>query len=259
MNASPVRPHFEDPPLVEAVFDLFVQSPSREPAPKFADLERGFFQNFEDYNSHREEWWQKETQVQLTPSSQDGSTFVQAVRTLQGVRKWNEEKREGVLFGPDVLAFNVLAPYRSFADYGPRLRALLEAYETSVKPSGLVVLGHRYVNQVRVDVGEGLAPSELFSLYPKLEPAFARKHPPVQVQVEMGRFANGVVSATLALAVSDPNAAVYSLDLYARTVELIPLNVPDALEWHQRAHEQIFHTFLASITDVARKRFKEKP
>lgn len=78
------------------------------------------------------------------------------------------------------------------------------------------------------------------------------------MQVEAGRFSNGIVLANLALAAVDAKTAVYSLDLYARTLEGLPGTVDEMLAWHELAHQQVVEAFLFSITDEARRRFKER-
>jgi len=245
---SPKPLHFDDPPLVEAVFDLFAE---RGNPP--ADLDRVFFADLPEYESRPQQWKQFTLAMHIERGG-PASHAVNASRT--GVRRWNADKTRGVLVGDSVLAYNVLRPYGHFVQYLPQIDRLVAKFREVAKPARIAVVGQRYINQVAIGLEEN--PGDTFVLYPRLSQPFARRHPPVQVVVEMSRFEGGVVIATLAQRKSSASESIYVLDLHARTTADVVAAINDVVAWHEQAHEAIVEAFLASITPEARRRFKER-
>ena len=248
------RPHFDAPPLVEAVFDCFV-----EPSGDLSDLrafEASFFARFPDYQeATRQEWQRFETKVEF----KDGKAIGQSLDAQQiGVRRWNADKNRGVLIGPSVMALNVVPPYGRFEDHAPHLRELAEAFISLARPKRIEWLGHRYINQVQLNLAEQQSPARLFTLYPAIPEHRAMTHPPVTVQLEAARFQEGVVLTTLNLSARTPDKAIYSLDVYARTVGEVAASASSIAGWHSLAHGAIMDAFLGSVSAEARKRFKER-
>lgn len=247
------RPQFDAPPLIEAVFDCFVEPGD---ATELSAVEGPFFALFPDYKPEtRQEWHQFSSRVDF----RDGKPFASPIDTrLAGVRRWNADGNRGVLVGPGVLALNIKPPYGHFEDHVPHLRDLVHAFITVVAPKRIQWLGHRYINQLELELEEGIDPGALLSLYPQLSKGRALTHPPLTVQLESGRFDGGSVVTTLALAAKTPQKVIYSLDIYARTSADIELAASSVAGWHAVAHAAIMDAFLESITPEARRRFKEK-
>jgi len=249
-----VSPEFGDPPLIEAVFDLFVE-PSHELDRAVVDK---FFDGFPDLDSEREDLRHFGMMMQL----KDGRPASSAMSSHDtGTRRWNAGRSLGVLFGPSVVAMNIVpkpgAPYGHFDDHAERLRDVIERFYELAKPKRILFAGHRYINQVRVSLDENVTGKDLFMLYPALPSAQAKVHPTIAVQVEAIRFSGGVVVANLAVAMRTLQQVVYSLDIYART-EGLALDVGSVMAWHDDAHRHVVETFLSSITETARRRFKER-
>jgi uncharacterized protein (TIGR04255 family) len=251
---NPKTPEFGEPPLIEAVFDLFVE-PSHELDKAVVDR---FFEAFPELTGEVEELRQFGMMMQV----KGGRPAAQAMSSEDsGTRRWNEGRSRGVLFGPAVLAVNLLhkpgAPYGHFEEHAPWLQKIIERFYEIAKPKRVLWAGHRYINQVPIELAEGVTGADLFALYPALPAEHAKTHPGVAVQVEAGRFSGGVVVANLALAVKNIKQAVYSLDIYAKTEGPVP-EVQGLMDWHHNAHRQVVDTFLSSITERARRRFQER-
>lgn len=247
------RPHFDAPPLVEAVFDCFVEPNTPMDV---ADLEERFFYRFPDYAERtRQPWHQFSSSVEI----RDGRPSTHPVESqLSGVRRWNADQNRAVLVGPAVLALNIKPPYGHFEDHLPHLQELVAVFRDFVGPARILWLGHRYVNHVVLDLDEGQDPGDLLTLYPRLSKGRALSHPPVAVQVEAGRFEGGSVVTSLVLGAKTAQKVIYSLDIYARTNEQIEFDATRVTLWHSVAHGAIMDAFLETVTPQARARFKER-
>ncbi len=245
------RPHFETPPLKEAVFDLLVDQAS---APIDDSSEKAFFALLPDYDSNRQEY----QQFQATWRFQAGKPDQGMTLGTASIRQWNKDRSRSVLFGPTNLAFNVLPPYGKYEDHAPQLRKIIASYFAVRPNSKALALGHRYINQIVVPLDRDISPAKLFTLYPKLPAGAAARHPPLAVQLETARFENGVVLTTLSLAAADAETAVYVIDIYARTTATVPETLDGIMDWHSAAHSKVVESFLFAITSDARALFKEK-
>jgi uncharacterized protein (TIGR04255 family) len=251
---GPHTPEFADPPLIEAVFDLFVE-PSLDVDSKLADR---FFEALPSYSGDVETLHN----IGMTMEVKEGRPASQSMHSQEtGTRRWNAKRSRAVMFSPDILAFNVLHqaddPYGHFEDHVDHLKMLLERFYEIARPKRILWAGHRYINHVPIDLAEATTGADLFKLYPALPAEHAKTHPHMAVQVEAGRFPGGAVVANLSLAMKNIKVAVYSLDVYAKTDGAPPSPLDGLMSWHTAAHEAVVEVFLSSLTDVAKKRFKE--
>jgi uncharacterized protein (TIGR04255 family) len=246
------HPHFAAAPLKEAIFELSSVVTPQEPN-VWSEQVRAFFSAL-DYHSNPQVLSQILAQLNLQGDLPQSSVHI----VKDGRRQWNEAGTRGALVAPGLLALNVLQPYGTVSDELPRLEALLSTFFEVMKPPAVLALGQRYINQVVLKTDRRPDPAELFTIYPGFpESRAATRHRPFSVQVEFGRYDAGAVTVTLALAALLQSEAVYSLDIYARTVGVVPNSPSGILEWHQHAHEWVVDAFLDTITQDARKEFRE--
>ena len=246
----PARPHFDALPLVEAVYDCFAE-PS---AVELDALAKNFFEKFPEYSGTSEAW----QSVGASIAFRGGEVSAAPAPTQFGVRRWNSNRSRAVLLAPGVLAMNVVPPYGHLEDHLPHLRDLLAAYIELARPRRIAWLGQRYINHVTIEFAERLAPGRLFTLAPALPEPRALMHPGMTVQIEAARTDATSALTTLALSAKTTSAAIYTLDIYGRTSGQVPSSAQDIVDWHLATHEIIIDAFLSSITDEARKRFKER-
>lgn len=245
------HPIFDEPPLVEAVFELLVD-PDDEVSQ--SSLESAFRDSFPEF-SVREPWEAHEATWEI----QAGTPMAQSMTSRKGARLWTADKTRGVLVSPAVMALNVLRPYGKFEDHVAALEKAHAVFFGIAKRARPVQLGHRYLNQIVLSRESKEKPDELFALYPRLPRELVDMHPPVSVLVESSRFSTGIVTSGLGRTAEDRDRVVYTLDLYARTLpELAPKGVRDVANWHAAAHVEVVNAFVMSITAAARIRFKEK-
>lgn len=250
-TVSSDHPVFEDPPLVEAVFDMLVE-PDDEISQ--SSLESAFRDAFPEF-AVREQWEAHEATWEI----QAGTPTAQSMTSRKGARLWNATKTRGALISPAVMALNVLRPYGNFEDHVQALEKAHAVFLKTAKKARPVQLGHRYLNQIVLKLDGPELPSDLFALYPPIPQKLVVQHPPVSVLVESSRFDAGVVTSGFGRTAVDRDRVVYTLDLYARTLpERVPETIADIAKWHSVAHVEVVKAFVMSITKAARARFKEK-
>ncbi|MCL2779818.1 MAG: TIGR04255 family protein [Polyangiaceae bacterium] len=241
---------YEEPPLEEAIFELFVR-PAGPWTPTAAEQ---LAKSLPSYSGKRDDLEDINVLLGIGP----GRSIAQGVEPgARRTRLWNLDQSRAVQFGVEMCTFNVRKPYGHFEDHLPAIRELFGAYLSATKPQRLGWVGQRYLNIVQLPVDA--PPSNYFELFPRFPTGLPEPHRPFAVQVETARFAQGTTVVNLALLKLGAEAAVYTIDVYARSDDTVPLTVDDLLAWQQRAHESIRQSFELTITAAARRLFKEVP
>lgn len=244
--------HYDEPPLEEAIFELFV-APSM---PWTHDLVHQLTQRLPSYNGPQENLEDFNLFMQFGP----GRAVSQGMQTgAQRTRLWNQASTRAVQFGIEMATHNVRRPYGHFEDHLSAIRELYEAYLDVTKPERLAWVGQRYLNVMRLPLDA--APSQFFEVYPRLPHGLPDEHRPFAVQVETAKFEHGSVVVNLALMEVSQGSrlATYTIDVYARSSDSVALEVGALMAWQERAHLYIGQSFEMTITDEARKLFKEMP
>ena len=223
---------YEKAPLVEAVFELFVEDPSwsASTVERLDRIFKGDFPGVEEVRNFNYE-------IRFTPDGPEHRPATQA----NIHRRWRADRQRLVQYSSQMCAFNALKPYTKFVDYLPTIQKLFRAYLAETKPGKVKYLGQRYIN--RITIPAGARPSDYFTFYPDLK---AQNIPGVfGMQLETSRLANGRVVMNLALQSQPGNPPEYVLDLYARTDDLQPI-APQWAEieaWNTAAHNAIETSF----------------
>ena len=242
--------HYDDPPLEEAIFELFVQ-PS---APWSAEKSEALAKRLPMFSGKREELEDVSVVFQLGP----GKSVAQSVNQASSrTRLWVPEQSRAIQFGAGMCTVNVRRPYGHFAEHLGTIQDVFAAYLDVTKPHQIGWVGQRYLNIARLPADS--FPSDYFEMYPRLPPELPQAHRPFAVQVETAKFEQGTTIVNLALLEFAPDAAVYTIDIYARSDDTVPLEVDQLMAWQSRAHASIGSSFELTITDTARKLFKAVP
>jgi uncharacterized protein (TIGR04255 family) len=242
--------HYDGPPLEEAIFELFVP-PSAPWSPTQAEE---LAKRLPTYAGKREDLEDFNVFLRLGP----GKAVAQGVDAgARRTRLWNTEQTRAVQFGAEMCTHNVRRPYGHFEDHLDAIRQLFEAYLDVMKPQQLGWVGQRYLNIVKLPPDS--SPSEYFEMYPHLPAELPPAHRPFAVQVETASFEQGNVVVNLGLLEVRPDAAVYTIDVYARSSGDVVCSVDDLMAWQQQAHVGIVKSFELTITGKARTLFKETP
>jgi uncharacterized protein (TIGR04255 family) len=242
--------HYNAPPVTEAVYEINVEA-----RPNVFAWNEGLTQqlkeNFPDFTQEERE---QLTDHLLEVASTGAVGHKQKARG-ERIRCWNHDRSRLIQFGPTLCAFNALKQYQTFEDCLPQVRELFRLYIEGWIPHQINWAGQRYINTVLLPVSSNGA--DYFAIYPKLPPALHLSHPPLAVQVETGRFENGIVAVNLVYTGPVQEKAAYTLDIYARSVNPLPVNEDSVIEWQVHAHDAVSQSFELSITDLSRKLFEE--
>jgi uncharacterized protein (TIGR04255 family) len=238
---------YAKPPLVEAVFEVFVEDPSPWNDQSQQRLEQELTEKF---SGPRDTLQPSAVQIQIGPEQ----AFSQRVVPEPPRRRmWTPDRGELFQFGPAMCAYNLLSHYRSFEQHAARLEELTGRYLEERKPAKIAWAGQRYVNRILVPVDQG-DPASYFEVYPKLPTG---QHRPFALQVVSGEFAGGQAVLNLAFQGEESGSAVYMLDIYARSSIQF---TPDAVairRWQEQAHGVVRSSFEATLTGKTRALFQE--
>jgi len=237
------------PPLVEAVFEVFVDPSAWGGERSYDEVEQRVRLRL---TGKRDQLVPFALQVQLAPGKvPELSHLAEPPRR----RIWSEDGAEMFQFGPNMCAYNVLKHYEQFETHAPAMEELFGMYLGVVRPPALLWAGQRYINKVAVPAAEG-APGEWFQFYPRLP---AGTHGPFGLQVMADEFPGGRTVLSLAFQGVHDGRAEYVLDIYSRSTEPPALDPKALRSWHEAAHNSVRAVFRAALTDRTRKMFEEEP
>lgn len=109
----------------------------------------------------------------------------QQIRLQERAQFLREDEKAFLQIGPNLLAVNHLAPYPTWEQFVPLVRAGFYAYVEIAKPKGLSRLGLRYINRIEPG-GERIALEEYFAFRPFVGESLPQ---------DFGNFRVGVESA----------------------------------------------------------------
>ncbi len=241
-------PPYRNPPLVEAIYEVFVQD-----APGWSQLSAAHLEQSlsASYSGQREVLESVNLDIHLGPTGKPDSTVApQASR----IRLWTADRSSLVRFGSQMAALNVLSAYSGYEAQAPHLRAFFDAYIEASRPTKLAWVGQRYVNKIVLPAGAPEA-STYFQLYPRL-PA-ATPHRTFALQVVSDSFDGGEVVMSLLFQGQSADRPIYFLDIYARSTREIAPNTQEIVRWQSAAHEAVRRSFSMALTDACRELFQE--
>lgn len=250
------RKHYDEPPLIEAVFELFAD-PAAPSSWNVVPVDRLRARN-EQYAGDVEQIHDFGLSLSVGPHGVVQTPSAPAQR----VRFWNGHRNKAVQFGPHMCAHNVLAAaYSHFEDHVQSIRDLFATFLHEARPQRLAWLGQRYINQIRIPVGEHRNVAEYFELYPtRLPSTLGGAHREIAVQAQTADWATGSAAVNLTFRAIEGDVVCYVLDVYARSKGELPLDLQSLVTWQERAHDAISESFEMSITDKTRRDlFKERP
>ncbi|MCL2778393.1 MAG: TIGR04255 family protein [Polyangiaceae bacterium] len=252
VTTEATKRHYDEPPLEEAIFELFV----RPSGSRFAEQGERLAKLLPAYSGKQESLEDFNVFFKLGP----GKSVAQGLNhSARRRRLWNPEQTRAVQLGAEMCTHNVRKPYGHFEDHFDAIKQLFATYLEVMEPQQLGWAGQRYINIVKLPSES--SPSDFFEIYPRLPTSLPQRHrhPPFAVQVETAEFEQGNVVVNLSLLEVRAAIAVYAIDVYARSSDAVGLDIDALMAWQRLAHSAIGKSFELTITNNARKLFKEKP
>ncbi len=238
---------YPKPPLVEAVFELFVPGDGGDWTPETeARLESALAKQFD---GPRETVRPPGFQIQLAPA---GPVARSMQSELARRRLWTSDLGEMFQFSPSMCAYNLLGHYRNFEQHAGTLESLVRLFLEQRRPEEIGWAGQRYVNRIRVPVEAG-DPATFFEIYPKVP---SGQHRPFAMQILSGEFEGGQVMLNLVFQGAQGGMATYVLDIYARSSVGLRPDPAGIRSWHEAAHVQVRRSFEGALTEKTKALFQ---
>jgi uncharacterized protein (TIGR04255 family) len=246
--------HYQNPPIVEALMEVFFTGAQRGLAVRDA-----FFARIRARFPTERLLNQAGVEVNLVP----GQT---SARLSQGEPRFQfltQDESQMVQLGPDLLVFNQVrsdpqVPYPRFEQWRPIVLEMLALYREVAQPTGVDRLGVRYINRLVIP-HPSMRMEDYFTVYPQVPDTLGARHGPFLMNLELAapREEHQLLFTLGSTPVEQPGSMAYLLDLY----DILPLGPSDPFESIPKrldeAHDNIVTTFEHTITDTTRALFGE--
>lgn len=242
---TPPGNDYLSPPLVEAVFELFI-----EPASALwsnATFERAREQ-FSDFSGQEESLEPYDVTMQVGP----GRNFSHGVQSgPHRIRRWDTKRQRAIQFSSQMCAYNVLPQaYGHFEQHIDTLTQVFTFFLEEAKPSKIWWVGQRYINLIKIP-SQTDDVSSYFAIYPRFPEPLNRGHRPFSLQAQTAEFQRGSVQMGLHLQANNGDTVNYLLDIYA-SGEVVTPDLNELIDWQRSAHEQVSASFELCISDRSR-------
>jgi uncharacterized protein (TIGR04255 family) len=242
-------PRYLHPPLMEAIYEVFVKDAPGWSVESARGLENTLLPSFV---GQREEVNLVNLNIHLGPTGQPSTVVApDDLRT----RLWNSNRTSLVQFSSQMAALNVLpGAYTQYEEQEPQLSAFFAAYLAASQPTALAWLGQRYINKIVLPVGARNA-GDYFQFYPRFPSSV--HHRTFALQVVLDSFEGGEVVLNFTCTGQKEEQPTYFLDISARSTVYVAPNVQNILRWQSTAHQAIRRAFSLALTDDCRRLFEE--
>jgi uncharacterized protein (TIGR04255 family) len=170
-----------------------------------------------------------------------------------------EDERALVQVGPDFVAVNHLKPYPNWEVFKQMIERVLEVYRQITNPQAIRRIGLRYINRLEIPEQHEIE-IERFLL---AVPTVPNDVPQVfgswmqRVEIPFPEATGLLVVQSSSIHNEGQQGVVFLLDLDFVTLQAELVGLDSAMEWVERAHDEIEKTFEACVTAEARQLFGE--
>jgi uncharacterized protein (TIGR04255 family) len=170
-----------------------------------------------------------------------------------------EDERALIQVGLDLLVVNHLKPYSNWQAFKRMIARALEVYRQVANPQAINRIGLRYIN--RLDIPENKTEIEDYLLaVPTVPSAVPQVFASWKQRVEIPFIeANGLLVIQSSSVFQEGQETVaFLLDLDFITIQARLVTLDSAMEWVDRAHDEIEKVFEACVTPKAKQLFGEE-
>lgn len=251
-----MRRHYENPPIVEALVEVFFRGSQKD-----VSIPERFHQRIQDRFPQQ----QRLDQLGLEVNVAQGQAGARLSHEGMRFRFLSEDQSRMVQLADDLLVVNLLrpgpqVPYPSFEEWRPIVLEMLGLYQEFAQPEAIDRLGVRYINRVVIPELR-FRMENYFRIYPFVPDDLADEHGPFLMRVEIPPQHPGhQLLVTFGSAPpEEEESTAHLLDFY----DIVPMDPANGLKAVERpldeAHENLVRAFEYSITDEARRLFREVP
>jgi uncharacterized protein (TIGR04255 family) len=249
-----VRRHYENPPVVEALAEIFFAGSEWRPS-----VPGRFYERVKDRFPEEGRRDQVGLQLSVSPEQADWRLERGAPRSLFV----SADQSQMVQVAPELLVHNQLhpsqeRPYPHFEEWRPAVMEMLALYRELAKPKSIERLGLRYLNKIAIPASR-FSMGDYFALYPYVPPDLAEEHGDFIMRIQIPSLHEGHdLLVTFGSAPSEQEAATaFLLDLYDVAAPVDPDDDRSIEQRFDQAHDNIIHAFEHAITPTARALFRE--
>lgn len=248
-----MRRIYKDPPILEALCE-FQFEPSQPwdltiPGLFYSEV-KSEFPKRRSFDPFRVEF-QVEGQGQIAQSMGSGTDRMQFMR---------EDERALIQVGPDLVAVNHLRPYSNWETFKQMIERALSVYRQVAAPQAVRRIGLRYINRLEFPQ----QPSVEIERYLLAVPAVPSDVPQVftswaqRIEIPFTEANGLLVLQSRSVPEEGQEGIAFLLDLDFITLQAQLVTLDSAMEWVERAHDEIEKTFEASVTPEAKRLFGEE-
>ncbi len=242
---------YNNPPLLEAVCEFRFQE-SNPWNPAFAEyIHNKVKSEFPIFRPRSDIEIRVDNQGITRQSSEPKSLFIR------------EDERALIQVARNLLTINHLKPYPSWIRFRQMIENAYKIYLDIVQPEGLARIGLRYINRIEIpfERQDHLKIDDYLNVFPKtpegIPDTFASWGQ--RIEIPFTHSHGLLVLQTANIRESDPqNTAIFIVDLDFVTVPETNINLENALDWIDKAHDTIEKTFESCITEKTRVLFDLK-
>lgn len=245
------RDIFKDPPLVEALCELFFHGTEW-----VSTIPGRFYDRIKDNYPQQKEISQVSSEISIS----EGGISTRVWPQPPVIRFLNPDGNRLVQVAKDLLVVNHLKPYTRFEDWEPTIYEMLGYYRDLAAPSGIQRLGLRYINRVSVPAdGPTVKMEDYFTIYPQFPKGLGGEHGPFLLRLQAPAEGGHQVVITLGSAPRERDGVMtFLLDIYDLYAPEEPFPLDSLGGIVKTAHANAHRTFRESVTDRLKDLFGRK-
>jgi uncharacterized protein (TIGR04255 family) len=247
-----VRRHYENPPIVEALVELFFTGSQWSPT-----VPGRFYTDIQNRFPLEEHLDQIGLEVGLSSEGPDARLS----RGDPRLRFQTSDRSQMVQLARDLLVFNQVRSnqqeYTHFEEWRPTVIEMLNRYRELARPAAIERMGVRYINRVVIP-SPAILMEDYFTIYPQVPEAIG-EHGPFLMRLEIPPLhPEHQMIVTFGSTPSEQEGTIaHLLDFYDIVVMGGPNSFGTVEQRLHDAHDNIITAFEVSITDKARGLFRE--
>ncbi len=185
----------------------------------------------------------------------EGTSVQNVVGNVERMQFARQDEGALIQIGPNTVSVNHLKPYSSWETFKQMIGRALEVYRQVANPQAISRIGLRYINRLEFPGFRSVDIERFLLAAPAVPSAVPQTFSSWLQRVEIPFIeANGLlVLQSSSVREEGQRNVAFLLDLDFITLQPELAKLDSAMEWVERAHDEVEKTFEACITDEARQ------